>query len=695
MPDSRGMGRAARGLRAIGLVSSVLFLTGASDICLGAAAPKQASLDEWREITAPTAPVPRVFVKGGQVRLYFESETNVIEFGAHWIRHRIPTAGYHIHSAMVRWNQKLPRIPEGERRWREATVIAGPEWNRLTTNLIAELAPANPGHGIYYQGFMSDRLLYRDEHGAPSSVPIGEQPKGVTIDSRFSIEETLGLLARHVEADLARNHPGDSLFLLMAPHGRRFPQPLLLDRRQHECVWLTPGALYDTERGLSLSYTAQGLGALIFEAHGIALLKNPISSVARLGDLGFQTVVRLLRLPFPGPGSSFPSPNQCTGMDLADWEAWLDRCTGTRQEDGSLDLLLDGERFFPRLHQAIAEATNHVHMDLYIFDRDDVAVGVADQLKQRSQEIEVKVLMDRLGSIGAGVVPPGTPLPDDFVFPSSIRSYLKEDSRVRVRSFLNPWMSADHSKVFLVDGTHAWLGGMNVGREYRYEWHDLMVELQGPVVASLEEEFSRDWAHAGALGDLGYVAELLQGPRIPEPVPTPNAWVKVRLLPTKTAWKPFSAAVTTAIRRSRSYIYVENPYLFDRGVLNDLVRARNRGVDVRVILPRVNDFKAAARSNLVNANYLIQHGVRVYFYPGMTHVKALLVDDWACVGSANLNHLSLRLCQEHNVATSDPRFAARLKHELFEEDFSRSYELTAPVAVDWVDLLSDQLLVDF
>jgi cardiolipin synthase A/B len=678
----------------LALAHCLLLLAGSASLCLGAT-PKQASLDEWRTITAPTAPVPRVFVKGGQVRLYFESETNVIEFGAHWIRHRVPSAGYRINSAMVRWNQKLPRIPEGERRWREATVIAGAEWNRLATNLIAGLAPDAPGHGIYYQGFMADRLLYRDAHGVPCSISIGEQPKDVTTDRRFSIEETLGILARHVEADLARNHPGESLFLLMAPNGRRFPQPLLLDRRQRECVWLTPGALYDTERGLTLSTTAQGLGAFIFEAHGIALLKNPISSVARLGDLGFQTMVRLLRLPFPGPGSNFPAPAQCNGMDLQEWEAWLDRCTGTRQEDGSLDLLLDGERFFPRLRQAIAEATNHVHMDLYIFDRDDVAVGVADQLKQRSQQIEVKVLMDRLGSIGAGVVPPGTPLPDDFVFPSSIRSYLKDNSHVHVRCFLNPWLSAEHSKLFLVDGTHAWLGGMNVGREYRYEWHDLMVELQGPVVTSLEEEFSRDWAHAGALGDLGYAAELLKGPKEAEPVPSTNPWVKVRLLPTKTAWKPFSAAVTGAIRRSRSYIYVENPYLFDRGVLNDLARARNRGVDVRVILPRVNDFKAGGRSNLVNANYLIQHGVRVYFYPGMTHVKALLVDDWACLGSANLNHLSLRLCQEHNVATSDPRFAARLKQELFEEDFSRSFELTAPVAVDWVDLLSDQLLVDF
>src|SRR5208337_5665420 len=138
------------------------------------------------------------------------------------------------------------------------------------------------------------------------------------------------------------------------------------------------------------------------------------------------------------------------------------------------------------------------------------------------------------------------------------------------------------------------------------------------------------------LGDAGYLAALVTSPRRSEAPPQAGPWIKVRLLPTKTAWKPFSGAVQGAIHKSQSYIYVENPYLFDKRVIVALVQARNRGVDVRVILPRVNDLKPGGRSNLVLANYLLEHGVQVYFYPGMTHVKALLVDDWACLGSANL-----------------------------------------------------------
>jgi phosphatidylserine/phosphatidylglycerophosphate/cardiolipin synthase-like enzyme len=73
-------------------------------------------------------------------------------------------------------------------------------------------------------------------------------------------------------------------------------------------------------------------------------------------------------------------------------------------------------------------------------------------------------------------------------------------------------------------------------------------------------------------------------------------------------------------------------------------------------------------------------------------VKALLVDGWSCVGSGNLNHLSLRVNQEQNIATSDPRVAERLKQDLFEADFARSYEMNGPLSVDWVDVLADFVL---
>lgn len=677
----------------LALAALILFLP-----CRLAASPgttKQQSLDEWRALTTPPASPPRVFVKGDHVRFYFPTEDGIEAFNSHWTRFRVPTGRYKVSSALLRWDQRLSRMPETEHGWREATVIAGAEWRQLATNLIMTLTPRTPAHGAYYQAFLSDRLVYRDEEGVARVALATEHPRGIFIEHRFSMSETLELLARQIDDHLAKTHPNDSLFLMMAPNARRFTQPLLLDRQQRQCVFLAPAALYDfAESGVTLSVTAQGFSALLPESHGIALVKNPISSVARLGDLAIATFIKFIRMPLPKPSTEAPISATGPAMDLDAWESWLDHYTGTRREDGSLELLIDGDRFFPRFRQAIAQATNSIHVNVYVFDKDDVAVDFADQLKRRSSQVDVKVILDRMGSIGGGTSPPASPMPEDFVGPRSIISYLRRDSEVHVHPFLNPWFSSDHAKTIIVDRNRAWLGGMNIGREYRYEWHDVMVEISGPVVGSLETEFKREWAHEGLLGDLAYAAVVLSGPS--KPVPSgPGPWMKVRLLPTKTAWKPFATAVLGSIRQARRYIYVENPYLFDKRVVLALVKARSRGVDVRVVLPCFNDFKAGGRGNIVIANYFIQHGVRVYFYPGMSHVKALLVDGWACLGSGNLNHLSLRLNHEQNIATSDPAFATEVEQDLFEQDFSRSYELKEPVSVDWVDFLADLVLEGF
>jgi cardiolipin synthase len=83
--------------------------------------------------------------------------------------------------------------------------------------------------------------------------------------------------------------------------------------------------------------------------------------------------------------------------------------------------------------------------------------------------------------------------------------------------------------------------------------------------------------------------------------------------------------------------------------------------------------------NIVAANLMLKAGVRVYMYSGFTHAKALVVDGWAIVGTANLDRLSLRVNQEVNLATSHPPAVEALLDELFAPDFLMSAELTAPL----------------
>ena len=113
-------------------------------------------------------------------------------------------------------------------------------------------------------------------------------------------------------------------------------------------------------------------------------------------------------------------------------------------------------------------------------------------------------------------------------------------------------------------------------------------------------------------------------------------------------------------------------------IVGALVEARRRGVDVRVILPTRNDSGFMNTANLIAASVFLRNGIRVYAYPGMTHVKAAIYDGWATVGSANFDKLSLRINQETNLATSDPRFVEQLKRDLFERDFTRSREMKEP-----------------
>jgi phosphatidylserine/phosphatidylglycerophosphate/cardiolipin synthase-like enzyme len=641
-----------------------------------------------------TNSIPRAFLKNRHLRLYSGTGGERVLFKAEWRKSRATAQEFSYSGTMLQIDTSPPPLPAASSSWREIKVLDLAQGDRLRHALADHLAPDEQGHGVYLQYALGDVALYRDRTGRVQLVPFEDRPVGLTIDRRYGRHELASTAARFIEKELQAGYPGETAFVLLW-HGCGRLRITFVDLAERETLVLFPPA-NETARGRpKLGSKLSTLLSFALVDNAWALLKNPVSSITRTVHQAVQWTGTLLERRLRDSTSAVPSVTNTPGMDLNAWEHWLDKHISTPRERGSVQLLINGENFYPRFEQRVGEARDGIDIHVCIFDRDDVAVRMADLLKARSTNFPVRVVFDRLNTRGAGGSAPATPMAEGFVPPRSMAAYLREGGDVRVRPQLNPGFSCDHSKVFIIDGRYAYIGGMNFGREYRFEWHDLMAEVEGPVVASLQKQFNKKWAQAGLWGDCGLAAETLCGER-PRQVSTNNSeWIELRRLYTKTFDRQIRRAELEAINRARSHVFLENSYLYNNQMILALVKARRRGVDVRVVMPGENDFAPGHSSNLITSNYLRRHGVRVYFYPGMSHVKALLVDGWVCFGSANFDALSLRLNREGNLATSDPGFVARFRREVFDTDFAKARELKGDIAVDWSDHVSDALLNPF
>jgi cardiolipin synthase len=328
----------------------------------------------------------------------------------------------------------------------------------------------------------------------------------------------------------------------------------------------------------------------------------------------------------------------------------------------------------------LASARESIDIRAYIFDNDDVALNVGELLKRRSREgVNVRVLFDGLGTLGASGEQSSS-LPPEHRQPLSIENYLTSQSNVEVRKSKNPWLTGDHVKTMVIDGKLAYIGGMNIGREYRYDWHDMMVEIQGPVVDKINRDFQIAWGRAGIWGDFSYLFNWRE-----KTLNRDLGGYPVRLLYTKPGQDEIYQMQREAILRSQRYIYIENAYFTDDSLLRALIVARRRGVDVRVIIPLETDRGLITRNITLAANTMLANGIRVYIYPGFSHAKAAIFDGWASMGSANLDRLSLHINREINIATSEPSAVQALNETLFQPDFDQSRELTEPFPLHWTD----------
>lgn len=357
---------------------------------------------------------------------------------------------------------------------------------------------------------------------------------------------------------------------------------------------------------------------------------------------------------------------------------------------GNIDYLIDGKAFFGALENSIANAKSSIDLRVFIYDNDEVAVNISNQIKARSREVKCRVLMDEMGSFSSWWTQPDY-ASKAFEPPSSMPHFLRENSKVKVRESKNPWLLADHSKAIIFDRSEAYLGGMNIGSEYLHDWHDMMFRITGPAVIAVQNDFNHAWRLQGGLGDWTY--PLLRKIRYRKEIQPSE--LAIRVLKTAPGRQEIHDATIAAIRMAKKRIYIQNSYFTTGHLSDELVNAHNRGVDVRLVFPLDNDSPLLAQSNLGFAKKLVDAGASVYSYPIFTHVKALVVDDWVCIGSANYDALSMRINNETNIAFTDNEKASELVQKLFQKDFSVSKKVSKEQAKDWstpaLQILIDQL----
>ena len=445
------------------------------------------------------------------------------------------------------------------------------------------------------------------------------------------------------------------------------------------------------------AFVAQGATVLV-ETALIDPIIRPFSMAKAYYGLAIKTVGGLIhrsainQVQFPTLElEPIPTVKNAPAMNLEAWEQELDKITGIKSNLGEIEFLIDGDEYFSRLEEAFNEAEDTIDIRTYIFDNDDVGLEFADILKHKSTQVDVKVLIDGLGDLVATHTDSES-MPADVNLPSSITDYLKHDSKVRVHVQSNPWFTGDHVKTTIIDDNLAFVGGMNIGREYRYDWHDMMMEVSGPVVKQLQFEFDKTWAKSGVLGDLALMSRSLRGYKRE----TGQTGYPIRVLTTSIQNSEIHRTQIAAIRSAQNRIYLQNAYFSDDIILYELAKARRRGVDVRVIVSAGNDNAAMKMSNESTINTMLENGIRVYSYPGMTHLKAAVYDGWACLGSANFDKISLHINQEINFGTSHPGTVQKLLDRVFIPDFALATELDTAIPLRWThriaEVIADEIL---
>jgi cardiolipin synthase A/B len=349
----------------------------------------------------------------------------------------------------------------------------------------------------------------------------------------------------------------------------------------------------------------------------------------------------------------------------------LESTCQTHLEPGNhVEILTDGDVFYPTMLDAIRAARETINMECYIFKKGAIGDAFIEALSDRAKAgVRVTLVMDAIGSFGA--------------FRKSAKPLRAAGCRVAAyQRFtwyrLSRLNNRTHRELLVVDGSVAFVGGAGVadwwGKPTRGKplWREMMARIEGPVVADIAGVLAENWVEC--------CGEILTGADTYKPRRTVGSVAAFAIKSSPADRATVSRVLfQTLIEGSNAKVRVSTPYFLpDKAFRRAIQRTVGRGVDMVVIVPGSHtDQRWVRLASRRMYGQMLEAGLRIFEYErGMTHVKSLIVDDlWAVIGTTNLDNRSFEHNDEVNVAFRDAAVSARL-HEDFDRDLSHSREIT-------------------
>ena len=330
----------------------------------------------------------------------------------------------------------------------------------------------------------------------------------------------------------------------------------------------------------------------------------------------------------------------------------------------SIEIFTEGRTKFAAFNDDLRNAEHFIDMEYYRFAADTIAGVVRDILLDKAEEgVPVRMILESRSNSpkvsfyrqlrkAEGVYTVDVQRPGDV-----IGAIWNMDFR-------------DHRKIAVIDGKYCYTGGMNIADVYHTDWRDTHVKLEGPIVEDYERMFDDFWQYFG--GEPFAVRPLS------ERVKEGGAIMQVAQGGPYTTDLPIKEGVEQALVAAKDYFYIQTPYLCPpKTTIKAMKEAVDRGVDVRLMLPKNQDVPIMLWVNHYFYKKFLKAGVRIFERDDpFMHSKAHVTDDYvSCYGSANLDNRSFFLNYENNLYIYDNGVALRSK-EIFNKDLDHCKEIT-------------------